>query len=43
MLTFSRLHQVLHYDPGTGVFTWLVSTAHRIKIGDVAGSPSGHG
>ena len=43
MLTHDRLLTVLHYGKETGIFTWLVSAAHRIKVGDVAGSPSGRG
>lgn len=37
MLTAERLHQLLAYDPETGVFTWLVAKNRRIKIGAVAG------
>jgi len=33
-----KLKEVIHYNPETGVFTWLVSTACRIKVGDVAGA-----
>ena len=36
-LMAERLREVLHYDPGTGVFTWLVRLNNRVAIGDVAG------
>jgi hypothetical protein len=36
-LTYSRLREVLHYDPATGIFTWLVATSRRIKPGYIAG------
>ena len=42
-LTADRLREVLHYAPDTGVFTWLVKTSTRIKVGDVAGSASARG
>ena len=42
-LTYERLRELLHYDPETGVFTRLVRTGPRVKVGDVAGSPNSHG
>ena len=36
-LTQQRLKELLTYDPDTGEFTWIVSTARRIRVGDKAG------
>ena len=36
-LTHKKLKKILHYDPETGIFRWLVANAHRVKVGDVAG------
>jgi hypothetical protein len=36
-LTQERLKELLHYDPETGLFKWLVATSRRIHVGDIAG------
>lgn len=43
ILTLARLLTVLNYNPLTGIFTWLVRTAQRVHVGDVAGCKNGHG
>lgn len=43
MIVAERLRELLHYDPATGIFTWLVRTSNRIQVGDIAGSVAGNG
>lgn len=43
MISQSELKRQLHYNPVTGIFTWLVSNRNGLKIGDVAGSYGGDG
>ncbi len=40
MLTAERLRSVLSYDQESGLFTWLVATSRRIRVGAQAGSVS---
>jgi len=42
-LTQSRLKEILHYEPRTGIFTWLSVLCNRVKAGDRAGSLHANG
>lgn len=41
-LTAEDLRKHLSYDPVTGIFTWIIPTSNRVKVGEVAGNIS-HG
>lgn len=41
-LTIERLKEVLHYDPLTGIFIWIVARK-KIRVGDVAGCTNSDG
>jgi len=42
-LTAERLRELLDYNQETGVFTRLVRTAQRVRVGDTAGCKDTHG
>jgi hypothetical protein len=40
MIQLERLKNILSFNPDTGIFVWKESTAHRTKVGSVAGAVS---
>ena len=38
MITYEEVNRLFNYDENTGVLTWKVSPANRVKVGDIAGS-----
>lgn len=38
-----RLHELLEYEPDTGLLRWRVAQSRRVKAGDIAGTPSSNG
>ena len=41
--TPERLKELLHYDPNTGLFTWLDVISNRAKVGEIAGTKNTNG
>lgn len=42
-LTQERLHEVLHYNPETGIFTWAKKYCDKVVVGAEAGSDDPRG
>lgn len=43
MITQKELKELLHYDPDTGDFTWMVKPCSRILVGYIAGTTNKYG
>ena len=43
LIGIEHLKQILHYNPKTGIWTWLIEFNNGIKVGDVAGGLIGSG